>query len=58
MAKRNNIFFFVVIVFLCWACGQETTKQDKNTQNEKKLIYAKCFKIYDFDNPNTSPVRI
>ncbi len=50
MAKRNNIFFFVVIVFLCWACGQETTKQDKNTQNEKKLIYAKCFKIYDFEN--------
>ena len=50
MAKRNNIFFFVVIVFLCWACGQETIKQDKNTQNEKKLNYAKCFKIYDFEN--------
>jgi len=48
MVKRNNIFFFVITIFIGFACGNVNSTKPNVVSNQKKLSYATCFKIYDF----------
>ncbi len=50
MAKRNNIFFFVLIGLICFSCGQSISEKQITLNKEIKLSYAKCFKIFECEN--------
>jgi iron complex transport system substrate-binding protein len=48
MVKRNNIFSFFIFILFFTACDSTIQKKNDFEANEKKLSYAKCFKIFEF----------
>lgn len=50
MAKRNSLVFLLLSFVFFYSCGSDKNAEQKNDQEQVKLIYATCYKIFKKDN--------